>query len=101
MLRARGEFQTRRQQLITARNDFAKQKLSLARIIGLPLGQEFVLTEKTPYQALTTIPLEQYQGRAYAGRADYQAALAQVKSAELSRREAAAGRYPSLNLGAN
>ncbi len=101
MLRAQVEFQTRRQQLIVARNDFAKQKLSLARIIGLPLGQEFVLTEKTPYQALTTIPLEQYLERAYAGRADYQAALAQVRSAELSRRGASAGRYPSLNLGAN
>lgn len=100
-LRAQVEFQTRRQQLIVARSDFAKQKLSLARIIGLPLGQEFVLTEKTPYQALTTIPLEQYLERAYAGRADYQAALAQVRSAELSRRGASAGRYPSLNLGAN
>jgi outer membrane protein TolC len=101
MLRAQVEFQTRRQQLIVARNDFAKQKLSLARIIGLPLGQEFVLTEETPYQALTTIPLEQYLERAYAGRADYQAALAQLRSAELSRRGASAGRYPSLNLGAN
>src|SRR5437588_3751024 len=51
-LRAQVELQTRQQQLIAARNDFAKQKLSIARVIGLALGQEFVLTEKAPYQEL-------------------------------------------------
>jgi len=100
-LRSQVEFQSRRQQLIVARNDFAKQKLSLARIIGLAAGQEFVLTEKTPYQAFTPLPLEQYLQRAYVARSDYQAALAQVRSAELSRRGASAGRYPSLDMGAN
>ena len=100
-LRAQVEFQSRKQQLIVARNDLAKQKLSLARIIGLAPGQEFVLTEKTPYQAMTPLPVEQYLQRAYIERADYQAALTQVRSAELSRRGAAAGRYPSLDLGAN
>jgi outer membrane protein TolC len=100
-LRSQVEFQTRQQQLIVARNDYAKQKLSLARIIGLAPGQEFVLTEKSPYQAMTPLPLEQYLQRAYMGRSDYQAALAKVRSAELSRRAAAAGRYPSLDMGAN
>jgi outer membrane protein TolC len=100
-LRAQVELQTRKQQLIVARNDFAKQKLSLARVIGLPPGQEFVLTEKAPYQALTALPLEVYLQRAYTARADYQAAQAQVRAAELSRRAAAAGRYPSLDLNAN
>jgi outer membrane protein TolC len=37
-LRAQVEFQSRQQQLIVARNEFAKQKLSLSRIIGLPFG---------------------------------------------------------------
>jgi outer membrane protein TolC len=100
-LRSQVEFQTRQQQLIVARNDFAKQKLNLARAIGLPPGQEFELTEKAPYEALTTLPLETYLQRAYAGRADYQAAEAKVRSAELSKRGAAAGRYPSLDVNAN
>ncbi len=100
-LRSQVEFQTRQQQLIVARNDYAKQKLSLARVIGLAPGQEFVLTEKTPYQAMTPLPLEQYLQRAYMLRSDYHAALAKVRSAELSRRGAAAGRYPSLDVGAN
>jgi outer membrane protein TolC len=100
-LRSQVEFQTRQQQLIAARNDYAKQKLSLARVIGLPPGQEFLLTEKAPYQALTPLPLEIYLQRAYAARSDYQAAQAQVRAAELSRRAATAGYYPSLDLNAN
>ncbi len=100
-LRSQVELQSRQQQLIVSRNDLAKLKLSVARIIGLPPGQEFVLTEKAPYQSLSALSLETYLQRAYALRADYQAALAQVRSAELSRKAAAAGRYPSLDVAAN
>lgn len=100
-LRSRVELQTRQQQLIAARNDFAKQKLSLARIIGLAPGQEFVLTEKAPYEALTPLPTEVYLQRAYTSRADYQAAQAQVRAAELAHRGAVAGRYPTLDISAN
>jgi outer membrane protein TolC len=100
-LRSQVELQTRQQQLIVARNDLAKQKLNLARIIGLPPGQEFELTEKAPYQALAPLPLEAYLQRAYAERADYQAALSQVRAAELSRAAASAGRYPTVDLNAN
>jgi outer membrane protein TolC len=100
-LRAHVELQTRQQQLIAARNDYAKQLLTLARVIGLPPGQEFVLTEKAPYQALTPLPVDFYLQRAYASRADYQAAEAQVRSAELLRRAATAGHYPSVDLSAN
>jgi outer membrane protein TolC len=100
-LRSQVELQTRQQQLIVARNDLAKLKLNVARIIGLPPGQEFVLTEKAPYQALTPLPLDKYLQRAYAARSDYQAAVAQVRAAELSRSAAAAGRYPTIDINAN
>jgi outer membrane protein TolC len=100
-LRSQVELQTRQQQLIAARNDLAKQKLSLARVIGLPPGQEFTLTEKAPYQALTALPVEVYLQRAYASRSDYQAAQAQVRAAELLRRAATAGHYPTLDVNAN
>jgi outer membrane protein TolC len=100
-LRSQVELQTRQQKLIVARNDLAKMRLNVARMIGLPPGQEFVLTEKAPYQALAPLPLDTYLQRAYAGRADYQAALAQVRAAELSRKAASAGHYPSLDIDAN
>jgi len=100
-LRSQVELQTRQQQLIVARNDYAKQKLTLARIIGLAPGQQFTLTETAPYQSLMPLPLETYLQHAYNSRSDYQAALAQVRSAELLRRAASAGRYPSLDVDAN
>jgi len=100
-LRAQVELQSRQQQFIVARNDLAKSSLTVARIIGLPTGQQFVLTEKAPFQTLTPQPIDAYLQRAYAGRSDYLAAAAQLRSAELSRRAAAAGRYPSVDVAAN
>jgi outer membrane protein TolC len=95
-LRAQVELQTRQQQLIQAKNDLAIQKLALARVIGLAPGQEFDLTDKSPYQPLEGITVEEALKRAYASRSDYQAALATVRSAEYARRGAHAGYYPSL-----
>jgi outer membrane protein TolC len=97
-LRAQVELQSRQQQLIVARNEFAKQKLALARIIGLPLGQEFVISDKAPYEQYTPPTLEDALRRAYASRPDYQSAQAQVRAAEFSRRAASAERYPSFDL---
>jgi outer membrane protein TolC len=93
-LRAQVELQTRQQQLIAASNDFAKQKLTSGSVIGLPPGQEFVLTEKAPYQALTPCR-SRPTCNAPTLAPDYQAAQAQVRAAELSRRAATAG---SLSL---
>src|SRR5205814_737681 len=45
--------------------------------------------------------LEAYLQHAYKERADYQGLLSQVRSAELSKKSAQAGRYPSLDLDAN
>ena len=51
-LRAQVELKTRQQQLIQAKNDLAIQKLALARVIGLAPGQQFELTDKSPYAAV-------------------------------------------------
>ena len=97
-LRAHVELQTRQQQLIQAENDLAIQKLTVARVIGLAPGQEFDLTDKSPYEPLEGITVEDALKRAYATRSDFQAALATVTSAEYSRRAAHAGYYPSLSV---
>src|SRR3984893_6340796 len=76
-LRAQVEFQNRQQQLIVARNDFAKQKLALVRAFGLPVGQEIALTSKAPYDAIATLGIEGSLQRAYASRSDYLAAAQQ------------------------
>ena len=100
-LRAQVEFQSRQQQLIVVRNDYAKQKLLLGRTIGLPLGQEFNLTDKAPYEPLTPMSIDQALQRAYAQRPDYQAAIQQVISAEKFRAAATAEHYPSLSFSGN
>src|SRR5271156_5726817 len=67
-LRAHVELQTRQQQLIQAKNDLAIQKLTVARVIGLAPGQEFDLTDKSPYEPLEGITVEDALKRAYATR---------------------------------
>ena len=100
-LRARVEWQSRQQQAIVARNDFAKQKLALARAIGLPAGQEFTLTEKAPYSPLATASLEEDLHRAYLSRSDYLAAAQRVRAAEYSRKAASAKYLPDISINAN
>jgi outer membrane protein TolC len=101
VLRARVELQTQRQRLIAAENQLAIDKLTLARIIGLPKGQEFQITDSVPYAPLDAITLDQALERAAATRPDYLSAKAAVRAAELARQSAAAGNYPSLSSDAN
>ena len=100
-LRAQVEYQSRQQQLISATNDYAKQKLSLARVVGLASGQEFELIEKAPYEAFPIPDLETSVQRAYALRSDYKAARDHLVAAQLERSAATAGYFPTLDLSAN
>jgi len=100
-LRAKVELQTREQQLIQSRNDLAIQKLTVARVIGLAPGQQFDLTDKSPYTPLEGVTVDEALSRAYAHRSDYQAALADVRAMEFSRKAAVAGYYPSLSFAAD
>jgi outer membrane protein TolC len=100
-LRAKVELQTRQQQLIQSKNDFAIQKLRVARVIGLAPGQEFELTDKSLYEPFEAITVEDALKRAYASRSDYQAAMAEVRAAEVSRKAAEAGYLPSLSFNAD
>ncbi|MGB8581525.1 MAG: TolC family protein [Candidatus Sulfotelmatobacter sp.] len=100
-LRTKVELQTRQQQLIQAKNDFAIQKITIARAIGLATSQDFDLTDKSPYQPLDGLTVEQVLARAYASRSDYRAAESTLRAAELSRKAAVAGYFPSLSFGAD
>jgi outer membrane protein TolC len=100
-LRAKVELLSQQQQLIFARNNYAKQKLTLARIVGLPTGQEFILSDKVPYAPLAQMTLEEALQRAYASRSDFQAAEQQVRGAQYFRNAATAEHYPSLNIAGN
>jgi outer membrane protein TolC len=100
-LRAKVELQTRQQQLIQAKNNFAIQKLTVARVIGLAPGQEFEFTDKSLYEPFEGIAVDEALKRAYASRSDYQAAMADLRAAESARKAAFAGYFPSLSFDAD
>lgn len=100
-LRAQVELKNQQQTLIAEQNLLDKDKLALARVIGLPSGQLFTLTEAAPYSALEGLTPEEMLKRAYDNRSDYRSAQAQVRAAEIAREAAFAERYPTLGVNAN
>jgi outer membrane protein TolC len=98
VLRSQVQLQSREQKVIVAQNNLAKQKLVLARAVGLPLGQQFEITTHVPYQELTPSSLDEAIQSAYKDRADFQSQMNQVRAAELDRKAASAERYPSLGV---
>ena len=100
-LRAQVEYQSRQQQLIASTNDYAKQKISLARVIGLAPRQEFALIEKAPYDPFPVPDLESTLQRAYSLRSDYKAASDRLASAQLEHSAATAGYFPTIDVAGN
>jgi outer membrane protein TolC len=98
VLRSQVQLQSREQKLIVAQNNLAKQKLALARAIGLPPGQTFEITTRVPYRELTPSSLDEAIQNAYKARPDFQSQMNQVRSAELASKAASAERYPSLGV---
>jgi outer membrane protein TolC len=97
-LRARVDYQSLQQQLIVARNALAKDKLALARTIGLPLAQSFTLADKAPYAVFDEIDVDKAIREAHANRKDLAAMVEQVKAAEQQRKAATADRLPTLTF---
>lgn len=98
VLRAQVELQAQQQRLLVTKNDYDKQLLTLARTIGLPMGQNFQLTDTMPKSEPVPITFEDALKRAYEKRSDYQQAQAQLRAAELQVKAAKAERYPELGL---
>ncbi len=100
-LRARVDYQTQQQTLITAQNQYEKDKIALARAIGLPLEQSYSLTDLAPFQALDNPDPNAATQQALAHRRDLQALQRQVDSAKASRSAATAERYPTASFSAD
>lgn len=97
-LRARVQLQAQQEALIEARNELEKQRIALARVIGLPIGQKFRLVNRVPYHPLPEMELQNAYARALQTRPDYQAALAALRAAQLSREAAWKQRLPSIGF---
>ncbi len=97
-LRARVDYQSLEQQLIVAQNGLEKDKLALARTIGLPLAQNFNLTDKAPYAAFDQVDVDAAIREAHANRKDLAALVEQTKAAEEQRKAATADRLPTVKF---
>ncbi|HUL77551.1 MAG TPA: TolC family protein [Vicinamibacteria bacterium] len=96
VLRAEVQERSQRQRLIVAEQDAAKEKLALARAIGLPLGQRFRLADPMPVAPGVPMSVEAAVDRAWADRPDLKAARARVEAAEALRKSAQGEGWPSL-----
>jgi outer membrane protein TolC len=97
-LRARVDYQTQQQTLIAAQNAFQKDKIALARAIGLPLEQQFELTDTAPYAPFDQLDPDKAVQEALANRADLKALQEQVAGAENARKAATDERLPTITF---
>lgn len=101
VLRAEVQLNSQTQRSTIAANEFEKAKLQLARIIGLPLGQKFVLDANLPGLPSPDISLDEAVARAHRARPDYLAALERVRAAESSRQGVVGDALPSVRVNAD
>jgi outer membrane protein TolC len=101
VLRAQVDYQSEQQNLISSENQLAKDKISLARAIGLPLDQQFQLTDTAPYKSLDNLDPALDFEQAVKTRKDLAAAAEQVQSAESSRKAAYDDRLPTAQISGN
>ena len=101
VLRSQVELKQQQQRLLAQTNQFDKDKLALGRVIGLPAGQEFNLSETAPFSPLTSMTQDQALAAAMAQRPDYQSNQARVRAAEEAVKAARGQRYPTADVTAD
>jgi outer membrane protein TolC len=92
------QLHTEEYNLSVARNNFAVAKLTLARAIGLPLGQTFEIADQLPYADIHPPIVEDALKMAYDSRNDFRSALNSEKSAEQGLSAAKGERYPVVDV---
>lgn len=92
---------TEQQRLFSLENDFAKQKINLARMIGLPPNQNYEVTDDIPYSPAVPLTVDDALKQAFDQRADLKAADAQLQAAVRAKAAARAERYPSISVNAD
>ncbi len=100
VLRAEVQLRTEEQRLLAQRNQVEKEKLSLARVIGLPAGQTFSVSDTLPFAPLPAA-VDDLLKQAYERRPDYRAAQANVRAAEFALQSAHSEHWPEVVVQAD
>ncbi|HEU4414581.1 MAG TPA: TolC family protein [Candidatus Angelobacter sp.] len=98
VLRAQVQMQTQQQRVLAAQNQYERQKMLLARTIGMPVSQAFQLTDNVPYAPLPMPDLDQALARAYQQRPEYLAAESRERAAELAVKAAKGEALPTVGV---
>jgi outer membrane protein TolC len=90
--------QTSEQRLTVAAANLEKDRLTLARLIGLPGGQRFNATSKAAYQPWSGGDLQSSLTQARNDRADIKSAQATATASQLNKRAAQFQRVPGFSV---
>ncbi|MGH9595176.1 MAG: TolC family protein [Edaphobacter sp.] len=101
VLRAQVDYQNEQQSLISTKNNLEKDKLALARTIGLPLDQQFRLTDLVPFKTLDNVDPQAAFVQALKSRKDLAAYAEQVKAAKDEKTSAFAYQLPVVSAAAD
>lgn len=99
VLRAKVQLQTQQQVRIGAENTLAKDKIALARLIGLPADQDLILSDTVPFAELATLSEPDALKLAFTRRKDYLALEAQIDVAQYTAKAVRYQRLPTLAFG--
>jgi outer membrane protein TolC len=98
VLRAQVQLQTQQQRVLAAENQYQRQRMVLARTIGLPVSQQFQLTDTVPYAPLSAMDLEQALAQAYKQRPEFLAAESRTRAAEIAVKAAKGEALPTVQV---
>jgi outer membrane protein TolC len=100
-IRAQVQRQSAEQRMTNVVNQFEKDKLTFARIAGLPVDQKFELTDRLESHSLSGLSEETAASRAILERADLASAEAAVRAAESTLSAEKAQRLPVVSVRAD
>jgi outer membrane protein TolC len=100
-IRAQVERQSAEQRVTNATNQLEKDRLTLARIIGLAIDQEFTLSDPLAYRPMTGITSESATAEALRSRADLRSAETSVQAAKFTVLGQKAQRLPVISVTAD
>jgi outer membrane protein TolC len=86
------------QRLATLENDFSRQKINLARLIGLPANDNYDVTDDVPFAAPPPVSVDDAVKQSIDTRFDLKAAASQIRAAERAKAAAKAERLPSVGI---
>jgi outer membrane protein TolC len=99
VLRAQVQADAVEQRLIVARNDFARARLTLARVVGIPVEHDVDLVDPLGFGPLDTMTPEAALAVAFDNRPDLKGARARLAAAEAERRAAGEEHLPAVFVG--